>query len=336
MNRPLAFPAAAFFMPFSAATAPRRVYFRALAGRIRASPFSRFDTMLCWLPAPFKILIAALSIAINTLLVFVAFIPFALLKLLLPLRPLRVFADHCLIRIANGWVHINNRWMNAIERHRWQVSGAEDLHLKGWYLVSSNHQSWADILILQRIFLGRIPFLKFFLKRELIYIPVIGLAWWALDFPFMRRGGKTLSSAAADMATARKSCEKFRNIPTSVINFVEGTRFTAAKHKLQKSPYQHLLKPKSGGASIALGTMGELFEALLDVTIVYPDGVPSFLDVMAGRMGRVIVEVNQVAIPAEFIGETASRDPQYRSKIQAWLNTQWQAKDQRISELLSR
>jgi 1-acyl-sn-glycerol-3-phosphate acyltransferase len=224
--------------------------------------------------------------------------------------------------------------MNAIERQSWQVSGIKHLNLKGWYLISCNHQSWADILILQRIFLGRIPFLKFFLKRELIYIPVIGLAWWALDFPFMRRGGKTLAAAAADMATARKSCEKFRHIPTSVINFLEGTRFTPAKHKQQKSPYPHLLKPKSGGASIALGTMGELFESLLDVTIVYPDGVPTFLDVMRGRMGRVIVEVKQVPIPAEFIGETASRDSQYRSKIQVWLNDQWAQKNQRITELL--
>lgn len=290
--------------------------------------------MLRWLPAPLKALFVALSIAANTLLVFIAFIPFALLKLCVPLRPLRVFADHCLTALADAWVRVNGLWMSAIERRDWQISGTDKLRLKGWYLVSCNHQSWADILILQRVFLGKIPFLKFFLKKELIYIPVIGLAWWALDFPFMRRGGKTLSAAAADMATARKSCEKFRHIPTSVINFVEGTRFTAAKHRQQKSPYTHLLKPKSGGASIALGTMGELFEALLDVTIVYPDGVPTFWHVMTGRMGRVIVTVNQVAIPAEFIGEAASRDPQYRSKIQSWLNDQWADKDRRISELL--
>ncbi|GAB2888513.1 acyltransferase [Uliginosibacterium flavum] len=295
--------------------------------------------MLRWLPAPLKALFVALTIGLNTILVFIAFIPFALIKLCLPLRPARVFADHCLIAIANAWVNANGLWMNAIERQDWQVSfdgGSDKLHLKGWYLISCNHQSWADILILQRIFLGRIPFLKFFLKRELIYIPIIGLAWWALDFPFMRRGGKTLAAAAADMATARKSCEKFRHIPTSVINFLEGTRFTAAKHKQQKSPYPHLLKPKSGGASIALGTMGELFESMLDVTIVYPDGVPTFVDVMCGRMGRVIVEVKQVQIPAEFIGEAASRDPHYRSKIQVWLNSQWAEKEARISELLGK
>ncbi|KAF7598795.1 MAG: acyltransferase [Candidatus Dactylopiibacterium carminicum] len=289
--------------------------------------------MLRWLPAPLKAVFAALCVALNTLLVFIAFLPFALLKLCLPASAVRRFADRCLNALADGWVRINQAWMYAIERHDWRISGVDDLKPRGWYVVGCNHQSWADILVLQSVFRGRIPFLKFFLKHELIYIPVIGLAWWALDFPFMRRSGKTLAANAADMATARKSCEKFRFIPTSVINFLEGTRYTPAKHKQQRSPYQHLLKPKSGGLSIALGTMGELFESMLDVTIVYPDRVPSFGDLICGRLGRVIVEVRQLPIPAEFVGEAASRDPQFRSNIQTWLNGLWLEKDQRIGEL---
>lgn len=292
--------------------------------------------MLRWLPAPIKAVFAALCVALNTLLVFAAFLPFALIKLCLPFPAARRFADHCLNALADAWVRVNQAWMHAIERHDWQVSGVDALKLRGWYVVGCNHQSWADILVLQSVFRGHIPFLKFFLKRELLYIPVIGLAWWALDFPFMRRSGKTLAANAADMATARKSCEKFRHIPTSVINFLEGTRFTPAKHKQQKSPYQHLLKPKSGGLSIALGTMGELFESMLDVTIVYPDGVPSFGDLICGRLGRVIVEVQQREIPAEFLGEAASRDPQFRSRIQVWLNGLWQEKDARIATLLGK
>lgn len=292
--------------------------------------------MLRWLPAPLKAAFAGLSLALNTLLVAFALIPFALLKLLIPLRQVRVFADYCLNAIAKAWVVNNDLWMSAIEARKLTVSGIEGLHPRGWYMVSCNHQSWADILVLQHVFRGHIPFLKFFLKRELIYVPVIGLAWWALDFPFMRRTGKTLSAQAADMATARKSCDKFRHIPTSVINFLEGTRFTPAKHKQQHSPYRHLLKPKSGGASIALGTMGELFEAMLDVTIVYPDGVPSFGDAMSGRLGHVIVDVRKVEIPLRFVGETASGDPQYRSNIQSWLNDVWQNKDERIERLLDK
>jgi 1-acyl-sn-glycerol-3-phosphate acyltransferase len=162
------------------------------------------------------------------------------------------------------------------------VQGLDGLHLQGWYLLACNHLSAVDILVLQHVFHGRIPFLKFFLKRELIWVPLIGMAWWALDFPFMRRG-KTREAQRQDLETARAACEKFRHQPTSVMNFVEGTRVSAEKIASERSPYKHLLKPKVGGLSVALATMGEQFEALLDVTLVYPDGVPSFWDLLCGR-----------------------------------------------------
>lgn len=291
--------------------------------------------MLRWLPATLKGVVASILIGLNTLLICIFFLPFALIKLLLPIPAIRQMTDHCLIWLANTWVSVNHAWMSAVQKLDWQVSGISKLNPRGWYLVSCNHQSWADILILQRIFQGHIPFLKFFLKRELIYVPIIGFAWWALDFPFMRRGGKNLSSAAADLATARKSCEKFRNIPTSVINFLEGTRFTRAKHDQQHAPYKHLLKPKSGGAAIALATMGDLFNAMLDVTIVYPQGIPTFWQLMCGRLGKVIVEVNTLEIPPELVQGAATGSLQGRSQIQHWLNDLWAQKDARIAQLMA-
>jgi 1-acyl-sn-glycerol-3-phosphate acyltransferase len=216
---------------------------------------------------------------------------------------------------------------------RWDVRGVESLHPRGWYLVSSNHQSWVDILVLQRIFHGHIPFLKFFLKQELIWVPVIGLAWWALDFPFMKRG-KGKGARQNDLKTTRQACEKFKRIPTSVINFVEGTRFTPAKHARQASPYRHLLKPKIGGLGIALATMGEQFEALLDVTIVYPHGAPRFPDLLCGRIDAVTVRVQQREIPPEVLGSDPIGDKAYRQRIGAWVEQQWSEKDRLIDELL--
>jgi len=146
----------------------------------------------------------------------------------------RAGCDRLLNAVAAGWVVVNNAWIAAASRTPWQVRGLDGLSPGGWYLVSSNHQSWVDILVLQRVFHGRIPFLKFFLKRELVWVPVIGLAWWALDFPFMKRG-RGRGARRGDLAATRKACEKFKRIPTAVINFVEGTRFTAAKHHGQGS-----------------------------------------------------------------------------------------------------
>jgi 1-acyl-sn-glycerol-3-phosphate acyltransferase len=278
--------------------------------------------------------LTGLTLALNTVLVALSLVPPALAKLLVPTNGVRHAADHALNALASTWVAVNNTWIAAVRpAARWDVQGVEGLHPRGWYLVSSNHQSWVDILVLQRIFHGHIPFLKFFLKQQLIWVPVIGLAWWALDFPFMKRG-RGHGARNSDLQTTREACEKFKRIPTSVINFVEGTRFTPAKQAQQASPYRHLLKPKIGGLGIALATMGEQFEALLDVTIVYPHGTPTFWDLLCGHLDTVIVRVQQREIPPEVLGSDPMGDKAYRQRISAWIEQQWTEKDQLIDELL--
>ena len=272
-------------------------------------------------------------IALNTVLVFSCMIPASLVKLLLPFVPVRRVCDRFLNGLATLWVGNNNAWLAAANPAQWDVQGVEGLHQRGWYLVSSNHQTWVDILVLQRVFHRRIPFLKFFLKQELIWVPVIGLAWWALDFPFMKRGRGT-GAQHSDLQTTRDACEKFKLIPTAVINFVEGNRCTTAKEQQQKSPYKHLLKPKLGGVGIALASMGEQFEALLDVTIVYPHGTPTFWDLLCGRVDAVTVRVLSSPIPDEVLGGDPMGDKGYRVRIGRWVQGQWKVKDQLIDELL--
>ena len=290
--------------------------------------------MLACLPAALRGALTGFTLVLNTLLVTALMVPPALLKLLVPAAAVRRVCDRALNALASGWVAVNNAWIGAVRPVQWDVRGVDSLHPRGWYLVSSNHQSWVDILVLQRIFHGHIPFLKFFLKQELIWVPVIGLAWWALDFPFMKRG-RGHGARQSDLQSTREACEKFKRIPTSVINFVEGTRFTPAKHALQNSPYRHLLKPKIGGLGIALATMGEQFEALLDVTIVYPHGAPRFWDLLCGRIDAVTVRVQQREIPPEVLGSDPMGDKAYRQRISAWVEQQWAEKDVLIETLLA-
>ncbi len=289
--------------------------------------------MLSRLPAPLRGAITATILALNTVVIALSLVPPALLKLLVPARTVRRVCDRLMNGLASLWVANNNAWIAAVRPAAWDVQGVQGLHERGWYLVSSNHQSWVDILVLQRIFHGHIPFLKFFLKQELIWVPVIGLAWWALDFPFMKRG-KGSGARQNDLKTTREACEKFKLIPTTVINFVEGTRFTPAKHAAQQSPYRHLLKPKIGGLGIALAAMGEQFEALLDVTIVYPHGTPTFWHLLCGDIDAVTVRVQQRAIPADVLGGDPVNDKAYRQRISAWVEQQWLDKDRLIDTLL--
>ena len=294
--------------------------------------------MLNFLPAPLVALIATVLMVVNVLFWVPILLFFAVLKLILPLKAMRLLIDPILLHIAEAWIAGNSGWMGLTQRTQWDVQGIDDLDYRSWYLVNCNHQSWVDILVLQHLFNRRIPLLKFFLKQQLIWVPIMGLAWWALDFPFMRRHSEEFlkkhpEMRGKDQATTRKACEKFALIPTSVMNFLEGTRFTRAKHARQQSPYKHLLKPKAGGIALALNAMGDKFQAILDVTIVYPDGTPTFTQFLSGKLRRVIVRVRALPVPQDMAQGDYAGDATVREAYQKWVHQLWLDKDAQIEAL---
>ena len=295
--------------------------------------------MLNFLPAPLLGLIASLLLALNAFVWVPILLAFAVVRLVLPFKAVRLLIDPLLVAIAEAWIAGNSGWMALTQRTEWDVEGIAGLDPHNWYLVNSNHQSWADIFVLQHLFNRRIPLLKFFIKDQLKWVPVMGLAWWALDFPFMRRHSEDYLKAhpemrGKDQAATRRACEKFALIPTSVMNFLEGTRFTPAKHARQQSPYRHLLKPKAGGIALALNAMGDKFRAILDVTIVYPDGAPNFWDFLCGRLRRVIVRVQSLPVPEHLMQGDYAADPATREAFAVWVRQLWQDKDAQIARML--
>ena len=295
--------------------------------------------MLKILPPVPRGVIAFLLLVLNTLFWCALLFVLSLVKLVLPAKRVRVQIDPLLNEIATRWIAGNGAWMRLTQHTTWNVAGVAELRYEGWYLVNCNHQSWVDIFVLQHVFNRRIPMLKFFLKQQLIYVPVIGLAWWALDFPFMRRHSQAALSKhpelrLEDRETTRRACEKFALVPTCVMNFAEGTRFTKQKQQAQESPYRHLLKPKAGALALALNAMGEKFHSLIDVTIVYPDGVPTFWQFLRGSTPEVVVRVRQLPIPTEFRAGDYAGDPAFRNRFQGWLARQWAEKDRQIEALL--
>jgi 1-acyl-sn-glycerol-3-phosphate acyltransferase len=281
-----------------------------------------------------RALLSAGLLGLSTVLLSLTLLVPALLKRVVPVPGVQGPCDRCLMALAGAWVSVNNQWIAACNPGtRWQLEGLDGLNAQGWYVLTCNHLSAVDILVLQRALHGRIPFLKFFLKRELIWVPVIGMAWWALDFPFMRRG-KTREDQRRDLEAARASCEAFRRVPTSVMNFVEGTRVTPEKRASEGSPYRHLLKPKVGGLSVALSTMGEQFEALLDLTLVYPGGTPSFWDLLCGRMPAVVLRVQRREIPENLLGMDEKGERARLVRQARWLEQLWVEKDAWIEATL--
>jgi 1-acyl-sn-glycerol-3-phosphate acyltransferase len=288
------------------------------------------------LPAFIRIPAVFGAIVLSTLLHTMPLFFVAFLKWLLP--PLRSALGRVLVRIAESWIGFNSWLVDHATPTRMRISGIDGLDAGGHYLVLANHRSWVDIVALQYALNRRAPFLRFFLKRELIWVPLLGMAWWALDFPFMRRASrkqlaKRPELAEADKLATRRACEKFRGMPVAIMNFVEGTRFTPAKHARQGGEYRHLLRPKSGGVAFALEAMGEGLQTVLDATIAYPGGTPTMVDLFAGRVPEVVVEVSVRPIPPELLGTDYERDQAARVRYQRWLNGLWADKDARLDAL---
>lgn len=249
--------------------------------------------------------------------------------------------DETNIQITNSWLSVNN-WLidHVLPNTQWDISIDEDLQLsmQGRYLMTCNHQSWVDTTVNQYFGLTRMPLTRFFTKWELIFIPFVGQAFKILGFPMMKRHSKAQIAKKPelkdhDMEEARKACQQLLSQPFTLLNYLEGTRFTQEKHDQQQSPYQHLLKPKAGGLALALNILGDQIDALVDMTIVYPDGVPGYSEFWLGEVPRIAVNLRKIYIPDWVLGGNYEDDAEYRERFQQWVHELWLEKDQLIESM---
>lgn len=249
--------------------------------------------------------------------------------------------DETNIQIANSWLTVNN-WLidHVLDHLKWDITIDEslDLSLEGRYLMSCNHQSWVDTTVTQYFGLTRMPLTRFFTKWELIFIPFVGQAFKILGFPMMKRHSKEEIAKNPELKTrdlieAKKSCEQLLSQPFTLLNYLEGTRFTAEKHQQQHSPYKNLLKPKAGGLALALNILGDQIDAFVDMTIVYPDGVPEYHDFWLGNVSQIVVNLRKIDIPNWVKDGNYEDDPVYREEFQKWVDQLWREKDQLIDTI---
>lgn len=272
------------------------------------------------------------GLTLNTIFWFTPLFLLAIVKLLIPIAGIRRFITNVLMWIGENWVSVNTFWLGLTSNIDWRGEGFDGLKRDGWYLVIANHQTWVDIVVLQALFNRRVPFLKFFIKQELIWFPFLGIAWWALDMPFMKRYSasylaKNPHMKGKDLETTRKACGKFRDTPTSILNFIEGTRFTEEKRDKRNSPYKHLLKPRSGGLAVAVGSMGELFTSVVDATLVYPNGAASFWEMCCGTPVRCETTVREIPLEPWLVEGDYENDRAFRKELHNWLASLWGEKD---------
>lgn len=281
---------------------------------------------------------SAFLFILNVVVWSVLLYPLVFIKILIPIDSFRRWITQVMIRGGEIWIAGNDLNLALTQEIRWKVEIEADLNPKGSYLVIANHRSWIDIIILQHVFNRRLPFLRFFLKSELIYVPLLGGVWWGLDYPFMKRYSREYlekhpEKRGEDLATTQQSLEKFKGYPVSILNFLEGTRWTPEKRAKQNSPYKHLLKPKAGGLAATLETLGRSMR-VIDVTITYPYGTVSYVEMCFGKLKEVVVHVRELPTP-EWLGQgTYADNLETREKVQSWVQKIWEEKDRRIEETL--
>ena len=282
----------------------------------------------------FENIIGIMSITIlvlNTFVLSCLLIPLGIIKFFLPLTALKVLFTKFIIKVGELWIFTNKIWVKALHNPKWQIIGKENIKSDGWTIATSNHQSFADIFLLQDITNRKMPMLKFFMKYVLIYVPVIGLSWWALDMPFLKRYTKKQLEnnpelRGKDVREMRRALKHYALYPVTVFSFAEGTRFTIKKNLHQKSPFKNLLKPKEGGLVTALSLVNEI-DSLIDFTIKFDTKKRSFWDYLCGRMNSVKVIIREIKIPAKFLNIDLLENKILRSEFKDWLHDIWNEKD---------
>lgn len=254
-------------------------------------------------------------------------------------------ADDAIIGMADYWIRSNNFMIDKVLPAKdWRISLPDGLNPNGKYLLICNHQSWVDTSIIQYVSEGILPITRFFAKHELLYIPVVGQTFYFLDFPMMKRHSKEQIAknpalANRDINEARRACQLLADKPFVLLNYLEGTRFTPAKHAKQNSPYRHLLKPKAGGLALAISSLGEQIDGILDMTLVYPDGTPEYGDLWQGKLTRLGVDIRHIELEPKLFDALKNgeydHNEQVKAELFAWLDEVWQAKDERIDAMLS-
>jgi 1-acyl-sn-glycerol-3-phosphate acyltransferase len=278
--------------------------------------------MFRFLPGPIAAtLVLVLGSSLTVLIFVVGVLPFAIGKLVIPHEGWRTWCTRQLVRATTLWARAVRFSLNQGPQPKWNLQGLEEFSPEGKYLLLSNHSSWMDIPVLFRVFPGHLPFPRPFIKQQLIWLPIIGFSAWAIDCPFMRRYTREELEEhpewrGRDVETTRRSCEKFRKLPVTVLNYVEGTR------------------PKSAGVAFVLNAMGDQFDAIVNMTIAYSPGVDNnFWNCLCGRVPAISMRVEKLSVPPELLRGNYQEDPVFKQNFQAWISKLWDRKDALIDEM---
>ena len=256
---------------------------------------------------------------------------------IIPNRNLKVLLGSFSNTMGSATVASITAALKILHKIEWDFQMPEDVNTDTWYIAMSNHQSWADIFILLAAGHKKIPLLKFFMKKELQWIPIIYLVHKTVDMPFLNRHSRAQIQSnpelkKVDFENAKIAAKRFSRNPSTAFSFAEGTRFTGQKHAEQESPYTNLLKPKVGALAIALSGMPKV-NTLVDFTVVYASKKRSTWDFLCGDLSKAKVVAKTYSLPENLKNRSFEEEDDYRRDFQTFVDAIWLEKEQAIKGL---
>nr|WHW29709.1 putative 1-acyl-sn-glycerol-3-phosphate acyltransferase [uncultured bacterium] len=260
-------------------------------------------------------LISFMWVTVNLSVGLLCLLPVTVASYLLPTRPIKNFLYACAEHIYRAAVHVNSFWMKRVVGIELVIEG--NVSVPENAIIICNHQSWFDIPIIQDVVLGNGPIVKFLVKQELLWVPVIGWICLALDMPRLGRSKKA-DTKQRDLKEVRRVTRQQQSKPGALLVFPEGTRFSEMKKQANQSPYRNLLRPKSGGLATMLAH-SEPGVVIIDITINYHQPNISIWNCLHGDPEKITVSVEQLVPPAG-------------QEVSEWLVARWASKDSLLSK----
>ena len=205
----------------------------------------------------------------------------------------------------------------------------EDVPMRENALLISNHQQMPDIPAIMKFSKTkeRLGDLKFFVKKQLKWVPGMGWGMQFLDCLFIDRDW------ASDSEQIRRTFDRLVNgrVPVYLVSFVEGTRLTLPKLEVAQAYARengltlprHTLVPRSKGFSASVEGLRSHIAAVYDLTIAYEVGVPSLWQYLKGMVHRIHVHVRR--FPIEEL-------PQSADDLRQWLLARWDEKNDLLEQ----
>lgn len=253
---------------------------------------------------------------------------------LLPINLLQL-ASLVLLPLSKSAFRAVNRWCadawwgwcvtsaERINRTEVVISG-DDIPMRENALLVSNHQQMPDIPAIMKLARSRhrLGDLKFFVKKQLKWVPGMGWGMQFLDCLFVDRDwasdNEKIHRTFARLVSGR--------VPVYLVSFVEGTRMTLPKLEVARAYAQengfpiprHTLVPRSKGFSASIEALRSHITAVYDITIGYENGVPSLWQYIKGLVQRIHLHVRRFPIDTL---------PAGAEQLRSWLHARFEEKD---------